>query len=658
MEEKRNSSTYFDLPPVRQVQTALLVFFFMMVVASRVVVPLQAVTRPLSAYLWWIVFLAVGWGQGSVVAQRLAPDELLKMTEVRIAVTTGLGLGILSIEVFLLGLAGFFSTPFVTFLILVVLLATVILQKVRPEYRLPRLVRLKSEAGWPIFLVVIAIALNLIFVLVPPVFFDAMSYHLELPSRYLQEGRVFHVHENLYSGYPQLAEILFGAGLALDGVELAGMVSLTSLLLTILLLWGWGRRQFGDEGSGWGVAFLILSPPLMVLVGSFHNDWFAAFFTLAAVFLIMEGLRQPGIMILAGTMAGLAAGCKYNAMAFAIAAPFVAGIVDDVFSKRKFRPFPWFLFLLTSVLVASPWYLKNLLFTGDPLYPLLTGLKGNIPGLTLLAADTHHQSTQLSDLLAWLKVPFTAIFRSWELQLKISPGLLPVILLPTLLSLRGSRKGSRYLGVWSLVTFISWYLSFRVGRFLLPLLAVGYLYLGAGFAVAVSERSTWGRALRTVVIVTLLAGAGSFLGFDALYTKRAGAAFGTVSSEDYLKENYIPYPAIDYINGLDPQPDKVLFLGEMRGFYSGFAREVPTFEMPNRLIEMVRGGLTAEEIGQELRKSGFSHVLFNPVEMQRLGKKSDFLRLTKQEESALREFFTSSAKQLFEDRGLYVFELS
>lgn len=503
-----------------------------------------------------------------------------------------------------------------------------------------------------------ALLINLAYLLVPPVFFDAVTYHLELPSRYLLEGRIFHVGENLYSGYPQLVEILYGAGLGLDGVALAGMISLTSFILTLALLWGWGRKRFGDEGSAWGLAILALSPPLMILVGFFHNDWFAAFFTLAAVFLVMEGSRQAGVMLLAGAMAGLALGCKYTSLAFAFAAPLAAGIMVDVLGKERFRAGPWLLFLASALIAGSPWYIKNLIFTGDPLYPLLSGLAGANPGMKILAVDTHFKGLALSDLWSWLTVPYTAVFRSWELQFHISPGFLPLILVPTLLSLRGSGTGSRFLGLWGLSTFLAWYLSFRVGRFLLPLLCLGCLYLGAGLVRATQAPTAWNRALRSLAVLLLLAGIGSFVGFDARYVNRTGAAMGSEDPGEYLSENHPPYPAIAFLNGLEPTPKRVLFLGEMRGFYSMFEREVATFEVPNRLIEMIRGGVASDGIKRDLRREGFTHILFNPFEMSRLAAKSPQLDLSSEEESALEDFLSTQADLVFEARGVYVFEIT
>ncbi|MDF1525553.1 MAG: glycosyltransferase family 39 protein [bacterium] len=615
----------------------------------------------MSAYLWWIVILAVSWGQGALLLRVLYSEGPKGEREMRPALVIGLGLGALSLEIFLLGLAGFYNTQAITALVLAVLVAVApVLRKdivrILPGVT-PGVQKFGPGTRIPLILISIAGLVNLLFTLVPPVFFDAMTYHLELPSRYLLEGKVFHVSENLYSGYPQIAEILFGAGMALDGLDLAGMISMTFLLLTILLLWEWGKERFGEAGTAWGIALLVLTPPLMVIAGFFENDWAAAFFTLATLAILAEGDRRPASMVLAGCMAGLATGCKYNALAFALAAPLAAGIWDDLREKRGLHSVPWGIFLLSALVVVSPWYLKNLLFTGDPLYPLLAGFAGKVPGLKILAADTHYHTISIKDIWTWALVPYFAVFKPWSLQFPMSIGRLPVVLLLTLPWLKGSRTGNRFLGTWALLFFVAWYFSFRSGRFLIPLLAVAFLYMGTGFARVLAVDSIWSRLLKAFAVIMLLANVWIFLDFDAGYANRAGIAFGMTKDKEYLSSNYPLYPAINYLNNLDPQPGKVLFLGEMKGFYSNFSREVATFEMPHRLIEMVKDGRTSNEMANELSRAGFTHILFNTWEMKRLAAKSPFLRIDDEAASMLTRFLSDQADIAFEEKGIYVFTL-
>ena len=123
--------------------------------------------------------------------------------------------------------------------------------------------------------------------------------------------------------------------------------------------------------------------------------------------------------------------------------------------------------------------------------------------------------------------------------------------------------------------------------------------------------------MRAVVCAMLLLNIGTVLAFEEGYAYRTGAAFGIVEDEEYLEKYYPLYPALSFLNELDPPPGKVLFLGEMKGFYSRFDREVPTFEVPNRLIEMIRKGAGGSRIAADLGSGGFTHILYNSLEMKR-----------------------------------------
>jgi hypothetical protein len=623
---------------------------------STTMVSLWSLLRHWEAFLWWGVLIVASWGQGSWLLGKLTPGLWQENRSLRGAMTLGLGLGLLSIEVLLVGLAGFFSTRALTlFVILLVILSYPALRRTIKKLALIS-PKLDHEAYLPAMFISLGVLLTVMLSLVPPVFFDTMTYHLELPARYLQEGRIFHVTENLYSGYPHLTEILYGLGLAVEGVALPGLLSVTFLILVIFLAWGWGKDRFSKGGASWGVAILVLMPPYLINVGFLKNGWVTAFFILAPLVVLCDGDRSHRVMALAGIMAGLAAGCKYNALAFGFGVPMAAGVMDDLL-KKEFSPRPWFVFLVSAVIVASPWYLKNLVFTGDPLFPLLAGMSGKVPGLGILVADTHLHSLSLSYLWEWVTIPYIALFHPWELQLAMSPGILPVILLPTLWSLRGSRTSNRYIGLWALIFFVIWYFSFRSGRFLLPLIALGCLYLGCGFYRATGSGRGWGLVMRGVVSVMLLLNVGTLLAFEERYASRTGAAFGVYKDEQYLQIHYPLYPAISFLNHLEPAPGKVLFLGEMKGFYSDFDREVATFEVPNRLIEMIRRGETGVAMARDLSGAGFTHILFNSMEIKRLAVKSPFLRLDDREAELLSGFLSNNTRMLFEENEVYVFEI-
>lgn len=639
------------------VAASLAVAFLLVLTGGANITSFGAVVLNAGAIAWWTVIMTGALAQGLLFMKILGNrandlDPLLHLV-----LAAGTGLWSFAMESLFLGLAGFFSTPALTGLVLVTGFLSLLALRIMGDKPAHIVSSVHGKNSVPVTLLWMTLALSTVFVLVPPVFFDAMTYHLELPSRYLLDGRIFHVSENLYSGYPQVTEMLYGMGLAIGGVSLAGLLSLTTIALVLLLMLAWGRSRYGEDEAAWGTLFLALTPPLLITVGFFHNDWLMTFFVVGTIVLLQGGDRDVRRMVVAGALAGMAAGCKYTALAFGAGIPFVAGLYDDWTTRREISTVAWGAFWLSFIVAASPWYLKNYFFTGDPLYPLFAGFLAGKKSLLVLAADTHFSVPQPADLFNWLLIPFDLVFRPAKYQLPLSVGMVPLILLPTLFTLRRKRPAGRFIGAWMILSLITWYLTFRTARFALPMLVIIFLWFGVSFTRTVNRPGRSGPLLKGVVLLFLLSNVGTFLGFQSWFAGNVAAAFHMVPHERYLEEKYAPYEAIKYLNMLDPPPERVLFVGEMRGFYSQFPREVATFDMPNRLIELIRTGKTNQEIANRLSGAGFSHILFNPAEMKRLGAKSPYLRLTTGEEKKLKAFFVSNTRTLMKSGDIFVMKI-
>jgi hypothetical protein len=394
----------------------------------------------------------------------------------------------------------------------------------------------------------------------------------------------------------------------------------------------------------------------MTLTGFFHNDWYMTFFTLAAVMILTDNKGQPGSVVLAGVLAGLAAGTKYTGLGFAIGVPAMVGIFLALRRGDKEPWRKWVLFAAIAFVTASPWYLKNLLFTGDPFFPLLSGLTGQVPGLSSLAEDAYFKGFVLADLWRWVLVPYQSVFRFWELQLPLSAGLIPLAILPTAGWLYRTRAVDPFLFLWAVLSFAIWYLTFRAGRFALPMAVMTLLWLAAAFRGTVREAPRVGPALTGMVTFLVFMNLAVFLGFMSSYADTLSGAWGRISPEDYLERTYAPFGAVQYLNRLEPE-GKVLFLGEMKGFYSMFPREVSTFDVPNRLVDLVRQGEGSDGAAKNLLEHGFSHILFNPVEFERLAAKSPLLRLGPEQRAVLDTFLAESTMTVFSGGGIRVLEI-
>ncbi|MDX1997565.1 MAG: glycosyltransferase family 39 protein [Thermoanaerobaculia bacterium] len=203
---------------------------------------------------------------------------------------------------------------------------------------------------------------------------DPAMYRLPTARAYLESGGLPFVPELRFPVGPQLGEMLFAGALGLAGDRLARGVVFLALLGTAALLFGWGRRLFGSA-AGLVAAALWLGSPGAVLYGTdAYIDVLQALFTVAAV-AAGERARTSGearAALVAGLLAGAGAATRFTGLLVAVVVPLVL-LVGAPRSKRM-RACGWA--LAGVVVVAAPFYLRAALVTGNPLFPLMTGIFG------------------------------------------------------------------------------------------------------------------------------------------------------------------------------------------------------------------------------------------------------------------------------------------
>ena len=636
----------------------------LLVLARDVVYPVRALLWHAEALVWWAVIIVASLGQGLALVGTVCPTYLEDNPLFALTLSMGAGLGLLSLETFLLGVLGLLTPAAMTLLLLAVLAAGLL--GVRRKMgtllggALAQARDAVEQARLPSALMGLAAAVTFPFVLVPSRAFDALSYHLEVPMRYIQAGGVIELPENLYSYVPLLTEMLYALGLGVSGSDLAGLIYYLFFLLTLVAVWSGAAPFFGKEGAAWAAALTGLTPLFLIEVPQSGSDWSMTFYIMAALLILCEGERDRGRMLMAAILGGMAAGCRHQALGFAIVIPLAAGTVMDAVRLRRIPVAGWGLFLAASVATASPWYIKNLVMTGDPIYPLFTSLAGK-SDLQFGFVTTLVSGKPLSFLWSWAEFPLKAVFDPLHYSMSATLGVLILALIPLLWFLRGSGLGSRFLFVWAILSFAAWYLTFRSGRYAMPVITAAYLWLGSALQVSASGRGVMaGRLIRGLAAAALVANLGVFLGMQDFVNRNVGAALGTMAPERYIREYYNVYPSIDYLNNLKPPPGKVLFLGEMRGFYSTFPREVPSHNLPNRLIELARAGLSPHEMRSSLRKEGFTHILYNRDEWDRMAYFSPIApawKVTGAPRDTLLRFLNGAARKVFSHGGVSVLEI-
>jgi hypothetical protein len=365
----------------------------------------------------------------------------------------------------------------------------------------------------------------------------------------------------------------------------------------------------GSVGASWAAAFVVATPSFLLSSTWAASDLAVAAFGVVACTMALDRERGPGWNALAGVLCGAAFGSKYVA-ATAVILP--VGLV--VAAQRDFRRLAaW---AAGAGVATLPWLVRNVVLTGNPLYPFLSQLFGaaEAAGTTRAAAGIAGERGETIDWVASLTLrTFDPIGAAgW-----IGPYWL--VLLPLWFAFAIRARGERrplLLASGVAVALAAWTQFHQLGRYLLPVLVLAGA--GAGWA--------WERLLAEVgaplrraalALMTLLLIWGIQGGVNEELFTRIACTFGR-SSPQALLERYVSYwPALAAVRLL-PEQAKVLLVGESRAF--GVPREV-VLEDPFRtpyLLELAERSDSPAAMAQVLRERGITHVLYNEQEAARI----------------------------------------
>ncbi len=423
---------------------------------------------------------------------------------------------------------------------------------------------------------------------------DELRYHLAAPEAYLEAGRIQYLPHQAFSNFPFLVEMLFTMAMSLQGTEGAKLIHLTflesSAVLTALLallfirffVSGSASSLFHrNDAARWtGLSFALIPCAAILSCWAFVDMAVVAYF-LAVVYLCAMALVQhePPPAWLMGLLIGGALGAKYSMLPLMIAMLVLLALLawirsawiqkklvdtpslsdsveDEEFSIRpELSPVGVLFYGLFGLAFAAPWYLKNLAWTGNPLYPLAHSIFGgadwsaeNAQFYAFKASEKGMPSEAFQQIAANAGLPFDWISG-------LAGKVLAFVASPITTSLYGGYFESHYLGpipliamaafaagailIWAtcrdvrntelrrmmnfhrlllvlwiggviLGSWLFWFLTYQSNRFLLPTLALVIAVGGCG-AFALLRQAATESAGRAIKIILLLASGYTFL---------------------------------------------------------------------------------------------------------------------------------------------------
>lgn len=601
----------------------------------------------------------ISLGLGEVILARLKITGLT-LSEQRL-LGAGLGLSVLAYIVFFLGVLKlyYFFTGFILMGLLFFLLWPQIknILTLSPEGRGSKVRGRDLNSRLTFLFIGLSLLLILLGLLIPPLDYDTLEYHLGVPAQYIKAHGLIYLPYNVFSNFPLHLEMLYTLGLLLNGPILAKMIHFLFLLLILLTIFLLGNRI--SQTSGLLAALIFVNIPIVSITSAkAYNDLGLTLWGLLSIYVLWQWLekRDKKFLILAGLFSGSALATKYTAIIFFLI-PLTIFILLVSFKEKKGARYPFInatIFIIISLIVVSPWYLKNLAYTGNPIFPFAYKVFGGRNWGEFEAQRFKQQHrVNLSDFKMVLEAP-----RKIILGEEGDIGVTILFFLPFLLLIKNPPGAIKCFSLYSFFYFLVWaFFTHRISRFLIPTLPLLAIIASYGIFYFLKIKRYIGYSLIALLIIGLAFNSSRLLYQFALIHPLPFIS-GKDSEKEYLQKIFYLYPAIDFINTSLPQDSKILFIAEARTFYCERPFLVNTPLDKNIMVEIANRSKGPQDILKALREMGLTHVLYNFTEAKRISQSyRSFNWESAKAESNYIKFMEEYLKILFSQEGVIIGQL-
>jgi hypothetical protein len=537
---------------------------------------MRTVVLLLVAGLW----LGAAAGAGRAIARAIGLDAQTRLEEGIISLHLGYALA--SYLVFLLGSAGLVR-PAMPWVVLAILVA------------LARPWRLRSLRGWPsgrarASLVVgppqtgrgsmalaavcaVIAGLTLVGALAPPTEWDTITYHLAAPAYYVMQSRIAFIPYRDWAN-PFVAEMWNVMGLLMGFESLPQVFQWTMGAAGAAALYLLASARMGHPVGMLAATMYYAAPEIVRLSTTAKSDlvWLGfVFLSLHAMLVWREQGRERWLWGSA-VFSGLAVSTKYHGL-FWLPAIVAVLLMVEASSLRRWpgRTVLRFVGYAGIILaVALPWYGRNWLAGGDPLWPngydlfqsrfwtpelhakYASWTQGPGKSIGLYLMGLWNLALNEAAWLFGVRIPSTPLLVAFLPPLAV---LWPRVPLP-------ARTPLVPVIAASAVYYTLWFATYQHPRYVAPTLAL----LGIPAALAFHRLHDL-RASRTVAMALLASTLAFFLAYAAIYNLQfAPVVVGKESRAAFLRRYVSFFDDMEWLNANLPRDARVMAV-HLRTFY-------------------------------------------------------------------------------------------
>jgi len=469
---------------------------------------------------------------------------------------------------------------------------------------------------------------------VPPVSKDALTHHLAVPKLYLNHGGIYEIPSLEFSYYPMNIDLLYMIPLYLGNDILAKYIHFTFALLTGWLIFDYLKRRINSLSALFG-ALLFLSIPIIVKLSvTVYVDLSLVFFSTASILFLFKWAEkdfQLKYLIISALSCGFALGTKYNGLIvlflLTLFIPFIYSRYFQNSTRSQYRAIYYgAFFLFISLLLFSPWLIKNFVWTNNPLYPLFDNWfnPANVDSINSIGPFAQRRMLYQESLWETLLIPLRIFFQGQDNNPRYFDGKLNLflVILP-FFAFYGRKNDPSELQreIKILFAFAILFLLFAffmrdmriryITPIIAPLVILSVFGLDKIYRFEKKEYSETSRKIR-IGLVSMLVCFMLFLNARYIveqfrYIAPLSYISGRVGRDEYIEKYRPEYATIQYANKNLSDNARILgiFIGNRR-YYSD--REVVFFNI-KLFRKTIDSAVSAERLLYDIKNKGISHLI-------------------------------------------------
>jgi len=524
----------------------------------------------------------------------------------------GLGIGVVGSFMLALGLVGLLFAP--PLMVSVCVLAMIALWEAWHIHRVikPALSSLITTIRIPLtplsrVVLVLAGVITVMGLLNIEAGWDALTYHLRIPSFYVYRHKIYDVWHHYCAVFPSHIEMLYMLSMLVQGDMLGRFVNFSLGVMLVLAVRSLARAL--DVPAGWAILLLVACPTFLNLTTRSYVDLGFTFLCTLSVLAFLRWWRTGSLsaLVVSGLLAGWGMSCKYVGvlMLFAMFAAVLPRLKTAVGLRATL------LWNVAAFLPLCPWLLKNWLLKANPVSPFLQGVFGTIEAVPHQLLTDFSSAAPLQSFFVSLPVRAEALFMNFG---AINGPLIPIVagLFP-LLALKHYQGLQLPLRRAVLGFTLGWFVLCPDVRFFLPILPVLCVLYAGVIKWLVEQGGVLRGGVRTFVEVNVLVGLLYGAGIQWMFYSPLSMPLGFESTATKLKRVLPPPPFTsylkDYVNEHLPHDARILYLCHFSTYF--VEREcIADFHFGQaQITRIIRQGRTAEGIHEKLRQLGVRWLL-------------------------------------------------